>query len=56
VPSNSEENEMNKIRRVQLGFAALVLAAGLIPAAAQAQQPATPPSDQPATQPADAAG
>jgi YD repeat-containing protein len=46
---------MNKIRRVQLGFAALVLAAGLIPAAAQAQQPATPPSDQPATQPADAA-
>ena len=46
---------MNKIRRAQLGFAALVLAAGLIPAAAQAQQPATPPSDQPATQPADAA-
>jgi hypothetical protein len=43
---------MNKIRRAQLGFAALVLAAGLIPAAAQAQQPATPPSDQPATQPA----
>jgi hypothetical protein len=44
---------MNKIRRAQLGFAALVLAAGLIPAAAQAQQPATPPSDQPATQPQD---
>jgi hypothetical protein len=43
---------MHKIRRAQLGFAALVLAAGLIPAAAQAQQPATPPSDQPATQPA----
>ena len=43
---------MNKIRRAQRGFAALVLAAGLIPAAAQAQQPATPPSDQPATQPA----
>jgi YD repeat-containing protein len=46
---------MYKIRRAQLGFAALVLAAGLIPAAAQAQQPATPPSDQPAAQPADAA-
>jgi YD repeat-containing protein len=46
---------MNKVRRAQLGFAALVFAAGLIPAAAQAQQPATPPSDQPATQPADAA-
>ena len=44
---------MNKIRRAQLGFAALVLAAGLIPAAAQAQQPATPPSDQPAAQPQD---
>jgi hypothetical protein len=44
---------MNKIRRAQLGFAALVLAAGLIPAAAQAQQPATPPSDQPATPPSD---
>jgi YD repeat-containing protein len=46
---------MYKIRRAQLGFAALVLAAGLIPAAAQAQQPATPPSDQPAAQPADTA-
>jgi YD repeat-containing protein len=46
---------MYKIRRAQLGFAALVLAAGLIPAAAQAQQPATPPSDQPTAQPADAA-
>jgi hypothetical protein len=44
---------MNKIRRAQLGFVALVLAAGLIPAAAQAQQPATPPSDQPAAPPQD---
>jgi YD repeat-containing protein len=59
VPSDSEEMDMNTIRRAQLGFAAFVLVGGLASAAAaqdRPQQPATPPpSDQPATPPSDAA-
>lgn len=49
---------MNKIRRAQLGFAALVLAGGLASVAAaqdRPQQPSTPPSDQPAPPPSDPA-
>ena len=49
---------MNKIRRAQLGFAALVLVGGLASVASaqdQPQQPSSPPSTQPATPPADPA-
>jgi hypothetical protein len=48
--------DMNKIRRAQLGFAALVLVGGLASVASaqdQPQQPSSPPSSQPATPPAD---
>jgi hypothetical protein len=50
--------DMNKIRRAQLGFAALVLVGGLASVASaqdQPQQPSSPPSTQPATPPADPA-